>query len=57
MIKKLLLMGMLLGAVRAGAQTYTPTADNLAARQNFQDMKFGLFIHWVFIVNWARASG
>ncbi|MFC0513239.1 alpha-L-fucosidase [Mucilaginibacter angelicae] len=46
MIKKLLLMGMLLGAVRAGAQTYTPTADNLAARQNFQDMKFGLFIHW-----------
>lgn len=39
-------MGMLLGAVRAGAQTYTPTADNLAARQNFQDMKFGLFIHW-----------
>lgn len=46
MIKKLLLMGMLLGVVRAGAQTYTPTADNLAARQNFQDMKFGLFIHW-----------
>ncbi|WP_091166880.1 alpha-L-fucosidase [Mucilaginibacter sp. P25] len=46
MIKKLLLMGMLLGAVRAGAQTYTPTTDNLAARQNFQDMKFGLFIHW-----------
>lgn len=39
-------MGMLLGAVRAGAQTYTPTTDNLAARQNFQDMKFGLFIHW-----------
>lgn len=46
MIKKLLLMGMLLGAVSAGAQTYTPTADNLTARQNFQDMKFGLFIHW-----------
>lgn len=46
MIKKLLLMGMLLVAVRTGAQTYTPTADNLAARQNFQDMKFGLFIHW-----------
>lgn len=46
MIKKLLLMGMLLGTIRAGAQTYTPTADNLAARQNFQDMKFGLFIHW-----------
>ncbi len=39
-------MGMLLGAIRVGAQTYTPTADNLAARKNFQDMKFGLFIHW-----------
>jgi alpha-L-fucosidase len=26
--------------------TYTPTADNLAQRQKFQDMKFGLFIHW-----------
>lgn len=25
---------------------YVPTADNLAARQKFQDMKFGLFIHW-----------
>ena len=28
------------------AQTYTPTADNLAARTAFQDMKFGMFIHW-----------
>jgi alpha-L-fucosidase len=46
MIKKLLLAGMLLGAVSAGAQTYTPTAENLASRKTFQDMKFGLFIHW-----------
>ncbi|TAJ49259.1 MAG: alpha-L-fucosidase [Chitinophagaceae bacterium] len=28
------------------AQPYTPTAANLAARKNFQDMKFGMFIHW-----------
>ena len=28
------------------AQTYTPTAENLSARQEFQDMKFGMFIHW-----------
>jgi alpha-L-fucosidase len=28
------------------AQTYTPTAENLAARNNFQDMKLGMFIHW-----------
>ncbi len=28
------------------AQTYTPTAGNLATRKQFQDDKFGLFIHW-----------
>ncbi|MES2266340.1 MAG: alpha-L-fucosidase [Bacteroidota bacterium] len=34
-------------AVNASAQnTYKPTAENLAQRQKFQDMKFGLFIHW-----------
>lgn len=25
---------------------YTPTAGNLEARKEFQDMKFGMFIHW-----------
>lgn len=28
------------------AQTYVPTQVNLEARQQFQDAKFGLFIHW-----------
>jgi len=28
------------------AQNYTPTAANLAARKEFQDEKFGMFIHW-----------
>ena len=28
------------------AQTYSPTPENLAARSEFQDAKFGLFIHW-----------
>lgn len=27
-------------------KTYTPPAANLEERQKFQDMKFGLFIHW-----------
>ena len=27
-------------------KTYTPAAENLEARKNFQDMKFGMFIHW-----------
>lgn len=32
---------------RAGAQTpYEPSAENLAAREWFQDAKFGLFVHW-----------
>ncbi|WP_372775410.1 alpha-L-fucosidase [Mangrovibacterium sp.] len=25
---------------------YTPTAENLEARKEFQDMRFGMFIHW-----------
>jgi alpha-L-fucosidase len=28
------------------AQTYTPAPENLVARQQFRDGKFGLFIHW-----------
>ena len=28
------------------AQAYQPTQENLAARQSFQNDKFGLFIHW-----------
>jgi alpha-L-fucosidase len=31
----------------ASAQTnYQPTSENLKARQEFQDAKFGMFIHW-----------
>src|SRR6188768_2124163 len=43
-------MGMIFMAaaisVAMHAQTYTPTAENLAARKEFQDMKLGMFIHW-----------
>ncbi|MCO6498267.1 MAG: alpha-L-fucosidase [Chitinophagaceae bacterium] len=28
------------------AQEYTPAPENLEARQQFQDNKFGMFIHW-----------
>jgi alpha-L-fucosidase len=32
---------------RASGQTnYQPTSENLKARQEFQDAKFGMFIHW-----------
>ncbi|RYU85920.1 alpha-L-fucosidase [Mucilaginibacter terrigena] len=46
---KLLLFCVLFSVItnRSMAQgPYTPTAENLAQRQKFQDMKFGLFIHW-----------
>ena len=30
----------------ASAQDYTPAPGNLTARQQFQDNKYGMFIHW-----------
>ena len=34
--------------LRAGAQTasYTPTKENLQARETFRSDRFGIFIHW-----------
>lgn len=37
---------LLLLSLTANTQAYQPTPENLAARQAFQDSKFGLFIHW-----------
>ena len=39
-------MLLLVSAAASAQQAYTPSADNLKNRQEFQDMKFGLFIHW-----------
>ena len=41
-----LTVAALLLAAPAAAQSYQPTADNLASRRWFQDAKLGLFIHW-----------
>lgn len=42
-----LLLIMASGLNNALAQgAYTPTVGNMAARRNFEDLKFGLFIHW-----------
>lgn len=47
MRKNIIVLVLLLTAFTASAQTaYRPTASNLAYRKVFQDMKFGLFIHW-----------
>ncbi len=45
-MKKLLLSACLLLSISIFSQTYTPGAENLAARKQFQDNKYGLFIHW-----------
>jgi alpha-L-fucosidase len=41
----LFLIGCFISQI-ASAQTYTPTPQNLQSRREFQDMKFGMFIHW-----------
>ncbi len=41
-----LIPALLLFALPAAAQSYTPTAENLESRRWFQDAKLGLFIHW-----------
>lgn len=46
-MKKVLLMAGLIISIHSQAQNnYTPTPQMLEARNQFQDMKFGLFIHW-----------
>ncbi len=43
---RLLVFCLLAGITHVHAQTYSPDPQNLAARKEFQDEKFGLFIHW-----------
>ncbi|HLO38431.1 MAG TPA: alpha-L-fucosidase, partial [Lacibacter sp.] len=44
--KKSLLLPLLVTSLIVHAQTYTPTTENLLAREGLQDDKFGMFIHW-----------
>ena len=47
MKKTLLLIATLLASYVGMAQeTYHPTDENLKAREQFQDEKFGIFLHW-----------
>lgn len=47
-VKKLFLIAtcLLFIGVHLHAQPYTPTSENLKAREVFSDDRFGLFIHW-----------
>ena len=40
-----LFLGISVGST-AFCQTYVPTSENLQARKEFQDNKFGVFLHW-----------
>ena len=43
----LALLSLFLSSVTASAQsTYQPSPENLKAREEFRDAKFGMFIHW-----------
>ena len=42
----LICLFLVMTATNGHAQTYSPTSANLQARSEFQDAKFGLFIHW-----------
>lgn len=46
MKKIILLVALVCSLADLKAQHYIPSAANLASRKDFQDMKFGLFIHW-----------
>jgi alpha-L-fucosidase len=47
MYRKLFLLTFVFVSLSAVAQVaYTPTPENLKAREWFQDSKFGMFIHW-----------
>ena len=40
----------------AFSQTYVPTSENLQARKEFQDNKFGVFLHWGIYSMTARGE-
>ncbi|MBK7713028.1 MAG: alpha-L-fucosidase [Bacteroidales bacterium] len=47
MKRKLIFLILLLVVFKVSAQNaYTPSAENIKAREWFQDARFGLFIHW-----------
>ena len=54
-MKHLILSALLASAALTGsaqnpttdnATRYTPAAENLKARQDFSDSRFGIFLHW-----------
>jgi alpha-L-fucosidase len=46
MLRSVFLPLVLISLATAAQNEYTPTPSNLAARESFQNDKFGMFIHW-----------
>ena len=44
--KTFIFLAILFSSANLNAQQYTPASENLDARQQFQDDKYGMFIHW-----------
>ena len=49
-------MAMLLMAISAGAQGYTPSEGNLQARRDFENERFGIFLHWGIYASYAQGE-
>ena len=43
-------------AVVSAAAQYVPSADNLAARRDFEECRFGIFIHWGIYSSFAQGE-
>ena len=39
-------VALMVGGILAHCSDYQPAPENLQARREFQDAKFGMFIHW-----------
>ena len=46
LLQAVLVALMLMPTATTMAQSYTPTPENLQARKEFQESRFGIFIHW-----------
>ena len=47
---------VLIAAVSANAQTYTPSQGNLQARKDFVNERFGIFLHWGIYASYAQGE-
>ena len=56
MKKTLSIIAALFSVMAAMAQTYIPTNDNLAAREEFRNAKLGIFLHWGIYSTFAQGE-